>query len=118
MEEEEYENYIEINEETLFPFNDWVYDTILNRTLKELTEENLVDLMELIQEGKREANGYLSLVYLEKREFKLLYRNMTRAYNRSIQAIRKTYLRKANNRLLREFKLLIDSFVKDDRFTE
>ena len=115
--QEEYENYIEINEEITLHFHDWVYDTILNRTIKELEDDNLVDVIDYISEGKREVAGFLTILHLERRDFKTLYRYMKRAYEKSLYT-RKIYNRKAHNQLLKQFRNLVEMFIKDERFGE
>ncbi|MBC7474976.1 MAG: hypothetical protein H7263_11840 [Candidatus Sericytochromatia bacterium] len=116
--EEEYENYIDIDDQKVLRFNDWIYDTIINRTIKELEDSELLDLIEFVNEAKRGADGFLILSQLEKREYKILCRHIRRAYNKSLDIRRKLYSRKAANQLLRDFKNLISELIRDERFFE
>lgn len=115
--EEEFENYIEINEYVTKYYNDWMYDAIINKTLKEAEEEADYDLIELLLESKRESAGFLGILHLENKEFRLLCRYMDRAYKNSYEQAKRIYIRKAHNQFLREFKELLEYMVRDDRYT-
>lgn len=119
--EEEQKNYIEINEENVIVLNEWIYDTIINRTIKELEDDNITDLINFVNEGKRELLGFITFIYLDSKSFKKLFRYIRRAYEKSLRSIdskRRLYLRKANNQLLEEFKNLINIMIRDERFIE
>ncbi len=109
------ENYFEINEETNIFLTDWIYDSIINRTMVELENNNLEDLSELFSEAKREANGFLSLLGLDTSNYIIAARNVRRAYEKS-QYRRGLYSRKAHNKFLKEYKNLISALIKDDRY--
>ena len=110
------ESFIEINEELVIHFEDWIYDAILNRTIKELEEDNLVDFAEFLKMGKRGANEYLSLLFLEVDSYKLLFRYFRRALSKSQQKRTGVYSKKAHNTFIIEFKDLIFLLYKDERF--
>lgn len=113
----EIENYIEVNEDIVMKFNDWMYDAIINKTLKELQIEYEHDLIDILTEAKRDSNGFLSLLHLESKEYRLICRYMERAYRNSYKQEKRVYIRKAHNQFLREFKNLIDVMVRDERYT-
>ena len=65
------ESFIEINAETVIHFQDWIYDAILNRTIKEFEDNLLIEFVDFANIGKREINGYISLLELDYISFKI-----------------------------------------------
>lgn len=114
---EEIENYIEIDEDHVFTFSDWVYDAIINKTLKEVELNYDYEFIELLNDAKRGANGFLSLSHLESRDFRVLWRYMTKAYKNSYTQEKRIYTRKAHNQFLKIMHNLMDEMVKDPRYT-
>lgn len=114
---EEIENYVEINEEVTLSFNEWMYDAIINKTLKEAELDYAHDLIDLLNESKRDASGFLSLIHLESKDYRLLSRYMSKALKNSANQEKRVYIRKAHNQFLREFQELINVMVRDERYT-
>jgi hypothetical protein len=110
------ESFIEINDIFVIHFEEWIYDAILNRTIKEFEDDNLLDFADFFNSGKREQNGYLSLFELDKNSFKKVARYMRRAYYKSQPRRTGLYSRKAHQLYLKEFKDFIGLLYKDDRY--
>lgn len=113
----EVENYIEVNEDTLINFNDWMYDAIINKTLIESQKDYNHDISDLLIESKRDSNGFLSLIHLESREYRYICRYMEKAYNYSYSQEKRVYIRTAHNQFLKSFRELINTMVRDERYT-
>jgi hypothetical protein len=110
------DSFIEINDGLVIHFEDWIYDAIINRTLKEFEDKMLLDFVDFINYGRRETTGYLSLMDLDSASYKIFCRNIRKAYNKSQPRKTGLYSRKAHNQFLRDFKNLIYYLYKDDRF--
>lgn len=114
---EDIENYIEIDEDNIITFSDWVYDAIINKTLKEVELNYDYEFIELLNNAKRGADGFLNLSYLESRDYRILCRYISKAYKNSYYQEKRIYTRKAHNQFLKIMQNLIDTMVKDERYT-
>ena len=67
QEQQEFENYIEINEYVTKYYNDWMYDAIINKTLKEAEEEADYDGGKVVSSFKKYySNSKLKSEYIYK----------------------------------------------------
>ena len=114
---EEVENYIQINEGVTVSFNNWMYDAIINKTLKEAENDCYYDLIDLLNESKRDSSGFLSLLHLQIREFRMMCRYMNKAYKKSDGQEKRVYIRRAHNQFLRQFQDLWELMTRDERYS-
>jgi len=116
VEEIDIDNYVEINENATMIFNDWMYDAIINKTVKEAEDEHAYDLIDLLNESRRDSVGFLSLLHLERQDFRMLYRCLNKAYKKSYEQEKRVYIRKAHNQFLKRFQELIELITRDERY--
>lgn len=115
--QEEFDYYVEVNEELTVNLTDWVYDNIINRTILELEKDMAYDLVDFIQEGRRENAGFLSFIHLDSYNYKRLIRYIRRAFNNS--SIRQTVFKAKQYKIfMDEYRDLINVLFSDERFLD
>ena len=117
--QEEFDYYVEVNEELTVNLTDWVYDNIINRTILELEKDMAYDLVDFIQEGRRENAGFLSFIHLDSDNYKRLIRYIRRAFNNSNINIKPTVFKAKQYKVfISEYRDLINVLFSDERFLD
>ncbi|MEK7435096.1 MAG: hypothetical protein AABZ74_18340 [Cyanobacteriota bacterium] len=115
--EEVFENcYIEINEENVLFFPEWIYDAMLNKTVQLMEDELKFDLAEFVEEGKRSKAGFISLNELDEKTYRRVIKYFRQAMYHSRKKKLSTYVRKYHAIFVREFERLVYEVIKDERF--
>lgn len=108
--------YIEINEDSVLFFSDWVYDAILNKTIQEMEENMKFSLAEFIEQGKRAFDRNISLNELDERTFRQIIKYFRNALYKSRHKKSSRYIRKFHTIFVNEFERLVYELIKDERF--
>lgn len=118
MSNETFENYIEINDDLTLSLEDWIYDGIVNRVIMVLEEDFAYELANTFQETKRESSGFLSLLHLEVKEYKIIIRYIRKALNKAKDGGISVYNKKNRRIFLEAFESLVRALFSDPRFRD
>lgn len=107
------ENFIEINENLILYFEDWLYDAIINKLFKYIEDKEDFTFYDLIFDAKRENNSFLSIKDLDIKDFHY-FRNLLRD---SVEKRERMFFVKEKQIIfMKECRKLLESFYEDDRF--
>lgn len=118
MSNETFENYIEINEDLTLSLEDWIYDGIVNRVIMVLEEDFAYELANTFQETKRESSGFLSLLHLDVKEYKIIIRYIRKALYKAKAGGTNVYIKKNRRIFLEAFESLVRALFSDPRFVD
>lgn len=118
MSNETFENYIEINDDLTLSLEDWIYDGIVNRIIMVLEEDFAYELANTFQETKRESSGFLSLLHLDVKEYKIIIRYIRKALYKAKAGGTNVYIKKNRRIFLEAFESLVRALFSDPRFVD
>jgi hypothetical protein len=107
------ENFIEINENSIFYFEDWIYDAIINKLLKNIEEKKDFTFYDLIYDAKRENISFISIKDLDIKNFHDFYKLLK---DTLMKREKNFFTREKQNIFMKKCRELLESFYNDDRF--
>lgn len=107
------ENFIELNENTILYFDDWIYSAIINKLFKYMEDKEDFKFYDLVFNAKRENNSFLSIKDLDVSDFHYFFKLLKEAINRKEKNL---FVKEKRIIFNNKFNELIESFYKDDRF--
>ncbi|GIW21726.1 MAG: hypothetical protein KatS3mg068_0733 [Candidatus Sericytochromatia bacterium] len=107
------ENFIELNENTIFYFDNWIYDAIINKLIKYMEDKEDFKFYDIVFNAKRENNSFLSLKDLNISEFHYFFNLLRSAINKKEKSF---FVKEKKKEFFNKFDELLEAFYKDDRF--